>query len=53
MLKDREACIKSSGSTLLCLYALKKTHILQTCAYNIARGDSSIFQAPGSASLDF
>lgn len=53
MLKDREACMKSSGGTLLCLYALNKNHILQTYAYNIARGDSSVFQAPGSASLDF
>lgn len=53
MLKDTEACMKSSGSTLLCLYTLKKTHILQTCAYKIARGDSSVFKAPGPASLDF
>lgn len=54
MLKDGELWVKSPGSTLLCLYALKKKpHILQTFAYNIARGDSSVFQAPGSASLDF
>lgn len=31
----------------------EKPHILQTCAYNTARGESSVFQASNSASLDF